>query len=336
MLSNIFLSYVPVMGRNIIRYANAISSGYSFIHSTLTRQPYDSGMPVALGVELTNNCNLACPECNSGSGLMSRQRGYMSIDLFAGILNELNPYLLNLNLYFQGEPMLHPKFFSFIRKSAGIHTTVSTNGHFIDRKNAEELIRSGLGKLIISLDGMKQDTYSEYRRNGDLEKVISGIEYLAEARRRISSKLKIEIQFLVNRINEEQIEEARMFSSRNSIDFILKSMQVINPESQEKWIPSESSFSRYEKRFDKYSIKNKFPNRCSRLWFNPVVTWNGKVLPCCFDKDADHIMGDLNEEKFRDIWTGPRYRLFRRNVLSQRNSIEICRNCTSGLTGVRI
>ena len=82
-------------------------------------------------------------------------------------------------------------------------------------------------------------------------------------------------------------------------------------------------------------IRSSLPDRCARLWFNPVITWDGKVLPCCFDKDADHIMGDLNQESFRDIWNGAKYRLFRRILLSDRSSIEICRNCTSGLKGVK-
>jgi radical SAM protein with 4Fe4S-binding SPASM domain len=65
-----------------------------------------------------------------------------------------------------------------------------------------------------------------------------------------------------------------------------------------------------------------------------VVSWNGKVLPCCFDKDAEYVMGDLNEDTFRDIWTGPKYRIFRKSVLTERRLNDICLNCTSGLRGV--
>jgi len=84
-----------------------------------------------------------------------------------------------------------------------------------------------------------------------------------------------------------------------------------------------------------YTIKNTLPNRCARLWFNPVITWDGKIIPCCFDKNADHIMGDLNERSFRDIWESSEYSNFRQNILSARNVIEICRNCTSGLRSIR-
>jgi radical SAM protein with 4Fe4S-binding SPASM domain len=71
------------------------------------------------------------------------------------------------------------------------------------------------------------------------------------------------------------------------------------------------------------------------LWINPVITWDGKVVPCCFDKDASHIMGDLNKRSFREIWHGKKYNEFRRSLLSKRKEIDICRNCTAGLKGVR-
>ena len=117
--------------------------------------------------------------------------------------------------------------------------------------------------------------------------------------------------------------------------FRLKSMQIINTGNFKTWLPSDHRLSRYEKKSGEYSIKNPLPNRCARLWFNPVITWDGNVIPCCFDKNAGHIMGDLNEDTFRDIWNGPKYRIFRKSILSGRYMTEICRNCTSGLRGVR-
>ena len=80
----------------------------------------------------------------------------MDIGLFKKVMNELAPYLYNVNLYFQGEPMLHPRFFSFLGNWKNSQTVVSTNGHFLSIENSEKIVRSGLNKLIISLDGMDQ------------------------------------------------------------------------------------------------------------------------------------------------------------------------------------
>jgi len=93
-------------------------------------------------------------------------------------------------------------------------------------------------------------------------------------------------------------------------------------------------FRRYISRGGEYRLKNRLPNRCARLWFNPVITWDGLVVPCCFDKDAHYVMGDLKQDDFRTIWSSDRYKEFRRRIITDRNSVDICRNCTSGLKGV--
>jgi len=77
-----------------------------------------------------------------------------------------------------------------------------------------------------------------------------------------------------------------------------------------------------------FEIKNPLRNRCFRMWSSCVITWDGKVVPCCFDKDADHGLGDLNQQSFEEIWRGEKYREFRKKILSDRKSIDICRNCS--------
>jgi len=313
------------------RPANLVSAGFSYLRSYLYPFTRIYGMPVTVSVEITNHCNLRCPECFSGSGRMTRSRGYMDISLFEKIIGELKPYLCEMSLYFQGESMLHPDFHSFPEKSRGISTTLATNGHFLTPGNAEMLALSGLNKLIVSLDGMDQDIYSEYRINGDVKDVLNGIRNVSEAIRKNSSGLKLVIQFLVNRLNEHQIPAARRFAKEVNASIRFKSMQIINENAFEKWLPEEKKFRRYELKGNKYSILSRLPDNCARMWFNPVITWDGKVIPCCFDKDAEHILGDINEESFREIWTGERYRKFRKGILSGRKMTCICRNCTSGL-----
>ncbi|MFN9801038.1 MAG: SPASM domain-containing protein, partial [Bacteroidota bacterium] len=59
-------------------------------------------------------------------------------------------------------------------------------------------------------------------------------------------------------------------------------------------------------------------------------TWDGRVTPCCFDKDARHALGDLSQESFRNIWNGPAYRQFRASLFRSRREIDICANCSEG------
>lgn len=322
------------MIRNLVRPVNLISSGYSYFKSTVTRKPEIKGLPPFINMELTNNCNLHCSQCFSGSGLMTRKKGFMEIDLFNRVMKELGHCLYHINLYFQGEPMLHPLFFNFLENCHTPFSVVSTNGHFLTEENSEKLVRSSLRKIIVSMDGIDQTTYSSYRKDGDVDRVINGLRNLSKEKIKARSKLNVELQVLVNCFNENQIKALKGFSKSIHASLKLKSMQIID-ENKELWLPSDKRFRRYRLKSGEYEIKSSLPGRCSILWFNPVITWDGKVIPCCFDKDAEYVMGDLTNESFWDIWNGTKYRIFRKSILTGRHLIEMCRNCTSGLKGVR-
>ncbi len=317
-----------------VKPANSLKAGLSYLRSSFTGNIYDPPMPLFLSAELTNYCNLRCPECLSGSGKMKRERGFMDYNLYQRIISELSPYIYSLNLYFQGEPMMHPDFFSFLVKEGSYRIIVSTNGHFLTPENAVRIVQSDIDVLIVSLDGMDQKAYSAYRRKGELIKVISGIKNVSLAKKRYSSRLRLVIQFLVNKQNEHQIRDVRKLAHDTGASLRLKSMQIIKSEDIETWQPTLLKFRRYISRGGEYRLKNRLPNRCARLWFNPVITWDGLVVPCCFDKDAHYVMGDLKQDDFRTIWSSDRYKEFRRRIITDRNSVDICRNCTSGLKGV--
>jgi radical SAM protein with 4Fe4S-binding SPASM domain len=178
---------------------------------------------------------------------------------------------------------------------------------------------------------MDQETYSMYRKNGNLEKVKEGIRTISAAKKKFNSDFRIELQMLVNSFNERQVTEFRDFAREAGVRPVLKSMQICHRDAFDFWLPEGEKFRRYIKVEGEFGIKSKMPDRCSRLWFVPVVTWDGKVLPCCFDKNASYVMGDLAESTFHQIWEGEKFRKFRKDVLTGRSKIDICRNCTSGL-----
>lgn len=324
------------MIREFVRPINAVAAGWSLLSGAVSGRTAKTAMPLSVSFELTNICNLHCPECASGAGLIKRTRGFMDTVLYRKVISELRPFIYYATLYFQGEPMLHPDFFTFPDNAGNIRTIVSTNGHFLTPGNSEKLALSGLSKLIVSLDGMDQATYTLYRSDGDFNKVTEGIRNVSGAIKKFNSGLKLEIQFLVNRNNEHQLPEVKMFAEEVKADLKLKSMQVINPDDVEKWMPSLQKYSRYGVKNGEAFIKSSLPNHCARVLFNPVITWDGKVIPCCFDKDAEFVMGDLNKNTFREIWNSSRYKEFRNRVFSDRKSIHICMNCSSGLKGVKV
>ncbi|RLD77878.1 MAG: radical SAM protein, partial [Bacteroidetes bacterium] len=184
----------------------------SYFVSLLTRHPHHRGMPVSISVEPTTSCNLSCPECPAGRKDFHRPRGEISLEEFQNVIDQLKGHLMYLMLYFQGEPLLNPEFFDMVSYAGQnkVYTATSTNGHYLDDDNAKQLVRSGLDRLIISLDGTDQDTYEQYRRGGDIQRVLSGIRNVVKWKKELrSSRPFLIIQFLVFKHNEHQIKDIK-------------------------------------------------------------------------------------------------------------------------------
>ncbi len=293
------------------------------------------GFPISLSIEPTTTCNLRCPQCPSGLRSFTRPTGNLDPALAYRLIDENWQHLLYLQFYFQGEPFIHPKFLEMVSYAAKkkIFTATSTNAHFLSEDKARDVVASGLSRLIISLDGTTQDAYSRYRINGKLESVLSGTKRLVDWKKKLKSATPdLVFQFLVMRHNEHQMQAAKDLAKTIGVDRIwFKTTQVYDHQQGSDLIPENGKYSRYQTDKDgSYRIKNPFYNHCWKMWHSCVVTWDGKVIPCCFDKDASHPMGDLLQDSLQTIWHNQAYHEFRKKLLNARTEIEICRNCSEG------
>lgn len=307
----------------------------SFWYSRITKESKLIGKPFALSIEPTTACNLGCPECPSGLKQFSRPTGNLKQGTNKKIIDELAPYLSYINFYFQGEPFINPNFLEMVNYAASknIYTATSTNAHFLNDAMAKKTVESGLDRLIISIDGTTQETYEQYRIHGDLDKVLTGTKNVVAWKKKLNSSTPhLIFQFLVVRPNEHQIEEAKKIAKDIGVDEIkFKTAQVYDYKNGNPLIPQNEYYSRYKKQKDgTYRIKNELLNQCWRMWSSAVVTWDGSVVPCCFDKDAKHQLGNVAFQSFQSVWKSPLYHSFRSKILTDRNSIDICQNCTEG------
>jgi radical SAM protein with 4Fe4S-binding SPASM domain len=317
------------------RLRNAVAIYQSYKGSRKRRQADIKGMPISISIEPTTSCNLRCPECPSGLRAFTRPTGMLDPALYRAIIDQLAPTLSYLTFYFQGEPYLHPAFLKMVgyASSKGVYTATSTNGHFLNEETAIQTVTSGLDRLIISIDGATQTAYESYRIGGSLEKVLSGTRHIVSAKKTLKSKTPhVIFQFLVVRPNEHQIPEILRIAKEYGVDqVILKTAQIYDYENGSALMPQQERYSRYRLQPDgTYAIRNSLDDHCWKMWHSCVVTWDGKVVPCCFDKDAHFVLGDLKQNSFAEIWKGEAYNRFRRTLLESRRDIEMCRNCTEG------
>jgi len=317
------------------RIWNASQVLSSYFASRISGKAGHRGMPLSISIEPTTSCNLRCPECPSGLRSFSRPTGMLSKELFESVIDQLAPSLSYLIFYFQGEPYLHPAFLDMVEyaSSKGIYTATSTNAHYLSDEAARRTVESGLDRLIISIDGTTQDTYESYRIGGNLGKVIEGTKNMVNWKKRLKSRTPhIIFQFLVVKPNEHQIGEVKRLANELGVDEVaLKTAQIYDYRAGSDLIPSIGRYSRYRKMADgTYAIKNQLLDHCWKMWHSCVITWDGKVVPCCFDKDAHFVLGDLMKNSFQEIWRGEPYRQFRESLFRSRSEIEICKNCTEG------
>lgn len=289
-------------------------------------------MPAFISVEPADFCQLRCPQCPVGINLR-RKGNVVDMNLYRESIDKITKTLLHIIFYFQGEPLLNQKLSEMIAyaHTLGIYTSTSTNGQALNSERAKELVLSGLDKLIISIDGTTQEIYEKYRKGGKLDRAIKAVEHIVYWKKQLNSiSPMIEIQFIVFGTNEHQIKEIKKLSKTLGADRLtLKTAQIYDYENGSELLPKTQKYSRYRKLPNgKYEIKNKLHNRCLRLWSGGVMNVNGDVLPCCFDKDASHAFGNLNQADFSEIMNGNAARTFRKSILTNRKQHEICRNCT--------
>ncbi|MFY8025589.1 MAG: radical SAM/SPASM domain-containing protein [Sediminibacterium sp.] len=322
----------------IRRFWNGVKVYGSFRLSRLISKPIQWGMPISISFEPTTSCNLRCPECPSGLREFTRPTGMLQKDFFQETIDDIAPDLLYLIFYFQGEPYLNPQFLDMVKyaNEKGIYTATSTNAHYLTDEKAKKTVESGLDRLIISIDGTSQEVYQQYRVGGKLDKVLEGARNIVKWKKELKSKTPfVFFQFLVVKPNEHQIAEIKALGKEIGVDQVrFKTAQVYNYEEDPNGlIPVNNKYSRYKKGADgKMKVKSGLKNYCWKLWHANVITWDGLVVPCCFDKDAMHQLGNLKRQSFRETWKNSNYHQFRTELLNSRKNIDICSNCSEGLS----
>jgi radical SAM protein with 4Fe4S-binding SPASM domain len=319
---------------NSRRILNAAKLFSSYYISKTIKKPIQWGMPLSMEIEPTTSCNLRCPQCPSGLREFTRDTGMLDLELYKKIIDELHPELVWLILYFQGEPFLNKSFLEFVKYAASknLYTATSSNAHYFTDDMAKATVESGLDRLIISIDGTNQETYSKYRKGGQLSKVTEGTENLLKWKKELGIQTPHIIwQFIAFKHNEHQIPEIKKLAKEIGVDELgIKTAQIYDYQTSNEFIPENEDLSRYSKTETGYQIKNKLLNQCWRMWRGSVITWDGLVVPCCFDKDATHRFGNISKQSFKSVWTGEQYNNFRKAILKSRKEIDICTNCTEG------
>jgi radical SAM protein with 4Fe4S-binding SPASM domain len=234
-----------------------------------------------------------------------------------------------MQFYFQGEPLLNKDLPQMIREAheAGLYTIVSTNGQAMTEDLAEELVDAGLDRIIISMDGLTDASYNAYRVGGSLEKCKAAIAWLSKAKRVTGYGLPvIELQCLRLRSNEQEWTQfKRAYKALGADRLVFKTAQLYDYANGHPLMPSQAKYSRYIKGSDGLYHRRKLGKGCWRVWSGVVVTTNGEVLPCCYDKAREYAYGNIMNTGMRELFAGEKAQTFRHAAMQQ--TPLICQEC---------
>jgi len=330
MLNNYFELKQIIKTLSIKRLWNLILLYKSYLLSLIIKKPFVWAYPFAITIEPTTMCNLFCEECPTGKKTLTRSTGKIELSLFENIIEQVYKKTFYLNLYLQGEPFIHPEIIEMIKYAVNkkMFVCISTNGHFLNSETCSEIVKSGIQKIIVSLDGATEETYLKYRKGGDFTKIKNGIKELSVCKNQLNSNTpEIVLQMLVNKYNENEISLVQKLKENLGANKLeLKTMQIYFDYN---FLPNTIIFKRYIKDSDgKFVLNKKLRNHCYRIWSNAVFTFDGYIIPCCFDKNAEQKFGNINNDTFNKLWRSINFNKFRLSILKDRKKYEICRNCT--------
>lgn len=270
--------------------------------------------PKYLSIETTNVCNakcIMCPHSILSGGKM------MEDECFEKIVSELkyhSDWIESVALYWFGEPLLDTKLCEKVRllKKQGIkNIQISTNAERLDRELAEELLKSGLNDLRISMDAIHKDTYEKIR-GLNYEKVMKNIHFLLELRNEQYQSIPIRIRMVEMKENRNEINEFKTYWGKyvSNIDKIQVMPQLVN------------------KLWKKECETKDMELPCVSVFSTLAIDVDGNICICCMDTNKEISLGNIKNISLQSVWRGEQIQNIRmKHLEGKKFEISICKNC---------
>ncbi len=289
-------------------------------------QPSSDGMPTVFYVETVLACNLACPECVIGVDNVKRTKKIMKLDEFKLISKKLENHANLIYLHKWGEPLMNKNIFQMIEiASKYAHTHISTNGMLIDSIKAEKLITSGLGTLIISIDGYSQEVYEKYRIGGKVKKVLENIALLNKINNYYSNPVTILPQYIVFDHNYHEVEEFKNFCQNLNLKYVFKKPYIRYGDKVKESEDPKYQRQKYNSKEEHLSAISKCPHANSTM----TITASGQLLLCAQDYNGDWNIGNILDQEVtvESLWNDSFYKLEREKIMNKTPPKLCTENC---------
>ena len=279
--------------------------------------------PSIYAIETVLGCNLRCVECAVGGGLVRRKQGLMRLAQFDHILDKIKAHARYIYLHLWGEPMLNPDIFEMIvHASRYARTNISTNGNIVDNAMAKKLVASGVDEVIVSIDGVTQDVYEQYRRRGNATKAFQALLHIYKHMVLQGKHIQLTPQFIVFEHNYHQMDDFREACGKIGLVPVFKA-----PYLREGTALREGPYAEFIRQKAQTPEERKVAMQGCNLNNVTDILLDGSVTACCYDHDGATTFGNIFEQDMESIWDSPRYQEFRQRVASGESTDFCMKNC---------
>jgi radical SAM protein with 4Fe4S-binding SPASM domain len=258
--------------------------------------------PVCIDVELTNNCNLHCLFCPTGTGTSQRNKGFMTNETFMAIMNSLQGYKVGLRFSRWGEPTLHPKITEYFRiaKDNGHLLHLNTNGQLLNKALLEKFVEIGLDSIKFSFQGVDERTYTEMRQDSSFISLMENIKMTFQVRG--ESELPY-IHIATTTTYETNDEIENFIKTVNPYcDYVTVGKTKLEHIDIDKTKLNENQKVILADLKSKESMVEDRLKICPEVFGKISIDWDGQVSACCSDYDREMIIGDIHKNTIYEIF----------------------------------
>ena len=271
-------------------------------------------------VEITNICNRNCSFCPGTVRPLRR----MSLSEFDTVTNRLRGVTEYLYYHVMGEPLTHPDLPAFIRLATakGFKSAITTNGTLLPARG-QELIDAGVYKVNISVhsfeDGDDGESHGKY---------LDGILDFADkaSRRGVLTVLRL--------WNLDGHGEALGGNNDRTLDYL----RARFPDGEDTpWKFSPRGARMRDKLHLEYGDRFEWPDQtaedrgnavfCYGLKDHFAILCDGRVVPCCLDREGVITLGNIFDTPVEEILTSPRAEAMRAGFQRRCATEDLCRRC---------
>ena len=275
--------------------------------------------PLSIDIETAAICDLACPHC-SREYIITPDK-IMKFELYKKIVDEcVKLEIPSIKLNWRGEPLLNPKIDEFIKyaKEKGIlEVSINTNAVTLSEEKSKKLINSNLDIIIFSFDGGRKETYEKMRpgrfHNNNFDKVYENIKKFSEIKKKMNSKFPVtKIQMILTKDSRGETQDFfDLFSDilddvtitqYNERGGSIKDLTETQQNKIEKYLGVNklNKSIPYMVNFDDEIFISKKRKSCEQIFQRLMLTYNGRVGMCCHDWGAQHGVGFISEDPYKN------------------------------------